>query len=640
MTQSNMTQSKKTKGPIRIEAILPITLILGLIWAYFYLFFDSHVRRGLELGGTFAHGAEVNVASVRTSFFDASLEIRGIQVTNAEAPSKNLIELGVIRFEMLWDALLRGKVVVEDASVLDIRVGTQRKRPGKVLPPDPPSESKTEKLKAEALATMEKQFSHNVLGDAAALLQGADPASQLKNIESELKSSKRLKELEQELSKKKSEWEARIARLPKNDDIKGFESRAKSIKTSGFSNPLEVTQSIQQIDSLVKDVDSKIKEVQSTSQAVGSEMNVLKKNIDELKAFVDNDIKDLQNRFKIPSLDAPSIAKSIFGPMILARVRQFESYANKAREYMPPKKTPEEKAEFAKPKPRERATGRTYKFGKPKSYPMFWLKKAAISSKESPDGLSGDLAGELKNLTDDPPMLGLPTTLSFRGRFPHSKIEGVKGLLTIDHRTEAPVQSLDLSVGSFPLTEQKLLQGDDVQLGFKQAVGSTKLTATLRNQELVMKMQSTFSQISHETSAKNAVVDEILKKVMNDLKQVTLNAEIKGSWSNLSFGFDSNLGSELQKGFEKQLQAKINEAKGKLQKMVDDAIGAEKSKLLGEFSSSQGDITKLLKGKEAAISELKDELEKQKNKALNEQKGKLQNEAQKAADELKKRLGF
>jgi hypothetical protein len=119
---------------------------------------------------------------------------------------------------------------------------------------------------------------------------------------------------------------------------------------------------------------------------------------------------------------------------------------------------------------------------------------------------------------------------------------------------------------------------------------------------------------------------------MNDLKQVTLDAEIKGSWSNLSFGFDSNLGSELQKGFEKQLQAKINEAKGKLQKMVDDAIGAEKSKLLGEFSSSQGDITKLLKGKEAAISELKNELEKQKNKALNEQKGKLQNEAQKAAD--------
>lgn len=635
-----MSQPKKSKGPIRFEAILPISIIIGLIWAYFFFFFDSHVRKALEYGGTLAHGAEVNVATVKTSFLDATLEIRGIQVTNAEAPEKNLVELGLIRFEMLWDALLRGKVAVEDASILDIRLGTLRKRPGRVLPPPPPSESKTEQLKAQALATMEKQFQHNVLGDAAALLQGADPASQLKNIEGELKSSKRIKELEAELQKKKAEWEARIARLPKNEDIKGFETRAKSIKTSGFSNPVEVTQSIQQIDALVKDVDGKIKEVQSTSQAVGSEMNSLKKSMDELKSFVDNDIKDLQNRFKIPSLDAASIAKSIFGPMILSRVRQFETYANKAREYMPPKKTPEQKAEFAKPKPRERSEGRTYKFGKPKAYPMFWLKKAAISSKESPDGPSGDITGELKNLTDDPPMLGLPTTLSFSGRFPHSQIEGVKGLVTIDHRTDEPVESLELTVASFPVTEQKLLQSDEVNIGFKEATGSSKLTAVLRNQELNMNLQSVFTKITHETTAKNAMVDDILKNVMNDLSKVTLNAEIKGSWSNLSFGFDSNLGSELQKGFEKQLQAKINEAKGKLQKMIDDAIGTEKNKLLGEFSSSQGDITKVLQSKESAINGLKGELEKQKNKAINEQKGKLQNEAQKAADELKKRLGF
>ena len=493
-----MSQPKKSKGPIRFEAILPISIIIGLIWAYFFFFFDSHVRKALEYGGTLAHGAEVNVATVKTSFLDATLEIRGIQVTNAEAPEKNLVELGLIRFEMLWDALLRGKVAVEDASILDIRLGTLRKRPGRVLPPPPPSESKTEQLKAQALATMEKQFQHNVLGDAAALLQGADPASQLKNIEGELKSSKRIKELEAELQKKKTEWEARIARLPKNEDIKGFETRAKSIKTSGFSNPVEVTQSIQQIDALVKDVDGKIKEVQSTSQAVGSEMNSLKKSMDELKSFVDNDIKDLQNRFKIPSLDAASIAKSIFGPMILSRVRQFETYANKAREYMPPKKTPEQKAEFAKPKPRERSEGRTYKFGKPKAYPMFWLKKAAISSKESPDGPSGDITGELKNLTDDPPMLGLPTTLSFSGRFPHSQIEGVKGLVTIDHRTDEPVESLELTVASFPVTEQKLLHLADY-------VAPNKLDAVLS----IVQRRHFFHHLRHPLSEQRILNQEM-----------------------------------------------------------------------------------------------------------------------------------
>ncbi|MDZ4082845.1 MAG: hypothetical protein U1E10_07915, partial [Bdellovibrionales bacterium] len=268
------------------------------------------------------------------------------------------------------------------------------------------------------------------------------------------------------------------------------------------------------------------------------------------------------------------------------------------------------------------------------------LKKATISSKESPDGPSGDIKGELKNLTDDPPMLGLPMTLSFEGRFPSSKIEGVKGLVTIDHRTEEPVETLDLKVASYPITEQKLIQSEEVTLGFKEAIGSTQLKAELRNQQVSMKIQSTFDKIAYDVSAKAPMVDEILKNIMGDLPKVTLNAGVSGSWTSLSFDFDSNLGQELQAGFEKQLQVKINEAKGKLQKMIDDSIGAEKSKLLGEFSSSQGDITKLLNGKEAAVNELKGELEKRKNQALNDQKSKLQNEAQKAADELKKRLGF
>lgn len=630
----------KKKGPIRFEAIIPLTIVAALIWAYFFFFFDSHARRALEYVATQANGAEVNIASLNTSFLGASLEVRGIQVTNAEAPEKNTLELGTMRWEMLWDALLRGKIAIEDASILDIRLGTKRSRPGRVLPPDPPSGSNFDKLKNEALASAEKQFSQNVLGDAASLLQGADPTSQLQSIGDELKSSKRIKELEEELKKKKAEWESRIAKLPKNEDIKGFETRAKSIKTSGFSNPMEVTEAVQQVDALIKDVDSKVKEVQSTSQAVGSEMKSMQTSFEDLKKFVENDIKDLQNRLKIPSLDAGSIAKSIFGPMILARVRQAEKYMDKARAYMPPKKTAEQKLEYAKPKPRSRSAGHNYKFGRQKAYPLFWLKKATLSSKESPDGPSGDIKGELKNLTDDPPMLGVPMTLSFEGRFPSSKIEGVRGLVTIDHRTESPVESLDLKVASYPITEQKLIQSDDVNLGFKQAIGSTHLNAVLRDQQITMKIKSTFDNVAYDVNAKSPMVDEILKKIIGDLPKVTLNAGVSGSWTSLAFDFDSNLGQELQAGFEKQLQAKINEAKGKLQKMIDDSIGAEKSKLLGEFSSSQGDISKILKGKESAVNELKGELEKRKNQALNEQKSKLQNEAQKAADELKKRLGF
>lgn len=631
---------KKRQGPIRWEAIAPLTIVVAVIWAYFFFFFDTHARHGLEYIGTQANGAEVNIAELKTSFWGASLEVSGIEITNAETPAKNIVELGTMKWQMLWDALLRGKVVIEDASILDIRVGTVRKKPGRVLPPDPPGDSKFQKLKEEALANAEKQFSQNVLGDAAALLQGADPAKQLTSIGDELKSSQRIKELEAELKKKQTEWNDRIAKLPKNEEIQNFEKRGKAIKLDGFSNPMEVQQSIQQIDALVKDVDSKVKEVQSTSAAVGSEMKAMQTSFDQLKGFVDNDIKDLQARLKIPSLDAGSIAKSVFGPLILSRVRQAEKYMTKARQFMPPKRSAEEKAEFEKPKPHERITGKNYKFGRPKAYPLFWLKKAALSSKETPDGPSGDMTGELHNVTDDQPMLGLPLTLSFKGRFPSSKIEDVKGLVTIDHRTESPVESLELSVGSYPITEQKLIQSEEVQLGFKQATGSTHAKIELKDQIVAMTIQSTFDKISYDVSAKAPMVDEILKAIILGLPKVTLNAGIKGSWTSLQFDFESNLGRELQNGFEKQLQVKINQAKAKLQAMIDDVIGKEKEKLLGEFASSSGDITKVLQGKEGAVNGLKANLEKEKNKALSGQKSKLQDEAGKAVEDLKKKFGF
>ena len=47
----------KKKGPIRFEAVLPFTIIVLVVWAYFFFFFDNHLRAGMEYFGTNANGA-------------------------------------------------------------------------------------------------------------------------------------------------------------------------------------------------------------------------------------------------------------------------------------------------------------------------------------------------------------------------------------------------------------------------------------------------------------------------------------------------------------------------------------------------------------------------------------------------------
>ena len=109
MTNSTV---KKTKGPVRFEAIIPALIIGGLIYSYFALFFDSHLRHLIEFTGTHIYGAEVNIQDINTSFWRGSFELRGLQITDKEQPERNLVQINKIRFGLLWHALLRAKFVV------------------------------------------------------------------------------------------------------------------------------------------------------------------------------------------------------------------------------------------------------------------------------------------------------------------------------------------------------------------------------------------------------------------------------------------------------------------------------------------------------------------------------------------------
>src|SRR6185369_6339423 len=64
--QPQATPAKKTKakGPIRFEAVVPILIVIALIYIYFALFFDMHLRHALEFVGTHGNGAEVDIGHV------------------------------------------------------------------------------------------------------------------------------------------------------------------------------------------------------------------------------------------------------------------------------------------------------------------------------------------------------------------------------------------------------------------------------------------------------------------------------------------------------------------------------------------------------------------------------------------------
>src|SRR5690606_2052989 len=196
--------------------------------------------------------------NLKISLWDSFIKIDGIQVTDKSAPERNLIEIGTVDFDLIGDALLRAKFVVKKADVLNIKIHSPRKRPGRVLPPSkqPPVSDEAKRI---AVNELEQTYGQSVLGDLGKILGGVNPEDQLKNIEAELRSVAKFNELEASLEAKKQQWEAEIKSLPKEEDLKAYEAKFKAIKTKNFKDLKELQESIKAFDELYKSAQADVK---------------------------------------------------------------------------------------------------------------------------------------------------------------------------------------------------------------------------------------------------------------------------------------------------------------------------------------------------------------------------------------------
>lgn len=601
---TNTSEPKKAPGPVRTGAIVPTAIIFALVWAYFFFFFDSHVRAAIEFGASRVHGAEVNVGRISTSFWRASFEMKDLEVTDKEKPEQNLVQVGTMRFAMIWDALLRGKVAVEDASILDIQPWTKRAKPGYVLPPPPPSSpGLLAKVQDQVLQQTRAKFNDNFLGDIAAVVSGTDPKEQLKNIQGELKAQAKAEQLEKELGLKKAEWEKRIKELPQPKDIQAIEQKIKALNLS-TKNPVELANNLKKAKEILGEAEAKIKLVDQSQSQLTGDINNYTSAVAGLEKLVAQDVADLQKKLQIPSIDPKEFSTQLFMAQVEKRLTSVRKYIAIARKYMPPGKTAAEKAAAKEEElvPRKRGEGKTYRFPITKGYPLFWLKKAAISSQLSQSEWAGNASGEILDLTTSPVDLGRPTRLHLAGDFPKQKIHGLEFQATLDHTKEQARDSFKAAVGSFPVLNQMFSDTADVKLGLREATGSGSVSGVMAGDGVSMSLSSKFDRPQFLFEAKSGPVKEIVGAILAGIPAVTMNAGVSGSWDKFNININSNLGEELSRGFQKQLQAKLGEAKAKLDAFVNEKIGPNKKKAQDALAGLTGGPGKLLSGKKEELN--------------------------------------
>ncbi len=673
MTDTTQTpNSQKPKvykegGLIRWSAVIPFFIIVVLCAVYFKLFFDSHIKSALEWGGYKALGTEVNIANFESSFVKGNVAISGLQITSAEQPDFNSIELGSIRFDVNWDALLRLKFVVEEMAVENVQFMSKRKYRGKVAPPPPPSNepSIVSEVKDKAIGKVDEQGKGNLLGDLSAFLQTGDYKAQLANIESQLKSKQMANDLKAKWETKQKDWDAKIKTLPTDADFKAYKTKFEAIKVKDFKTPQELDASVKQFNALKAEVEAKLKLVNDTKNEFNADLANIKKDYASLDEQIKADIASVKDHMKIPKLDSKQIAKSIFMDYLNPYIAKLDKINKLAEKYLPPKYSKMvnenldskkllaggKKKKEVKPEdddtiqPHPRAEGVTYEFPVTNGYPLFWIQKVKVSSKSNAQADYGDITGVISNIVSNQRQIGKQTEMHLSGDFKSHNIHGMKVDAFLNNLKEEPAAGMDFAVASYPLQAISLMKNNDGTIAMPSAsINIAAKAATEGFKSYNIGLVNTFNNVKFELSAKEKVVEEILKNTFAQLTTFDLKAEAKGSLSSLDVDVSSSLGDKLQDALSASVKQKIDDLNKEIKVKIDNEIG----KVKGEIEKQ---ISTLTKGYVGNANEAQAKLDAQKNVAdekiaqakkdlENKAKKELQNKGKKAVDDIKKKFGF
>ena len=649
---SSEVKKKRTPGPIRTGVVVPLFLLGLVIFLYFKLFFDANLKWGMSVAASKINGAQVDIASLSTSFTQASFELGGLQVTDKKNPDFNILEIKKISSKLLWDGLLRGKFVMDNFSILGIAWQSKRSSPGQVLP-ERPIESKEQKPSAAgklaqeaesaALKEAQKEFKGNALGDLAAILEGGDVKEQMGEIRETLETEKYINPLEQEITGKQKLWEEKIKSLPNKEELEQLVEKLKSTKLD--SNPLTAAKQLKSFKDDFSKISQAVKIVKEGSKQISSSIKTFEGAFSKIDDLVAQDLKNLQTRFKIPSLDTKNLAQGLFAPFVVSKLGGAKKYIDIAREYLPPKKSAEEKQkeELQRPKPRARAHGVDYRFPKKGAYPLAWIKNVEISSKSpqnEPGSTQGNLSGVGHNFTSDAQVVGKPMQLDIKGDFPGQNISGTHLQFKLNHHLPNPNEEAELKVASYPVSNFELSKSDKLTFGLKKAQGAIELELNHSEGHVKMNIANRFRQIDYLLESQNKKVQEILSSILKGIPEVTLDASAEGSWSSLHWNFKSNLGDELAQGLKREISGRVEKAKAELKKKLDDKIGPKRKMIEQKFAQVKGKMNSLLGEREKEIEAAKNRAQGALDEKSKANKPALQEKGKNVLKGLKKKFKF
>lgn len=615
-------QIKMQKGEIKLVPLIAVAVLVAVLSAGVSLFKNIIIEKAITSAMQGIFGAKTDIAKVDFQFFNASLEINGLEQANKDSPMKNLFQIDSIKTSFNLTDLLRGKFHAENLSVEGVALDTERKKSGEL--PIKPAKTKEEKQTESALSAKKQELSEEASAKLKEMFDSYNPEKMLENLQNELKSPAVASQISTDVQQKVEKWSSLPAEL--QEKVNAFSKNVNDIANTDFSKINDVAKlksTLEKINSTAKSgeelkklIEKSNSDLFSDSKAIADYSNKIQTAIKSDYALVDSKISEMKSVLSPAGLN--EIMTNAVQSVLYQMCGKYYPYVSKglnaalSAQKSSSEKETEKSAEKTEKTVMTRHPGRTV-FFKQDTVPTLFIENVTASGYEyKTDNLL--FKGNAKNIANNQNMTGKPTDISA-----DFKIAGNpnNASVKIDARTNtnSPLVTASYTGSGIPVNA-------DAQVFAFTSKSTIKAKMTADTNGKVSLNGVLDMNISEMTGMQFDVekISELYNTALSNISRLTVDFSIginEDKTMTISLNNLDSLASQLTTPVVKTLTAELNsiaaDARSSAAKLLSEKTGVATEKI-EQFTNIKNSVN----SSKESVNNLQKKLE-QKKKQINDQ---------------------
>ena len=535
-------------------------VVIVLVWL---LLVDTAVRRAIEIAGTRAVGARVDLAKADLSLFPVGLSLNGLAVTNPDAPMQNAVEIARMKMDLEAVYLIRRKVIINEMALEGLRFNTARRHSGEVAHLAAEKKARQAKQEKEAGSDGEKEKAvKGLCGEFSMPSLSQTDVSAILARES-LKSVAIASDLEAKLQAAQASWKKELKQLPDEKALRSYQKRIE--KLTGGGGSLETLlgsggEALQLREDIQKDLDR----LQKASNTFNRDYKTYERQVNALTRAPAKDIERLMNKYSLSPEGLANLSQLIFGEQFCGWIQSAADWYRKVEPYVAKASKPKEgAAEVRKPL---RGEGQNIRFAETPPMPDFLIRHMKLNA----DLDVGSLAGKADNITPDQHILGQPLTFAFLGR-QMKQIQALNLNGTADHVIPGnPKNDARLEVKGLAIKDLALVRESTLPLTLQKAAGDLNFNLNMAGDRLDAILKASFTSVEFVSGAgeSSTAIGNAISSALEGVKRFSLDADIAGTIQDYTVNFSSDLDQVLKSAVGSLVKKEAAKLESQLQQQI------------------------------------------------------------------------